>query len=78
MPLPLTFHWPDIIMWPHLTAKVAGKCNLPYICSEREESQIPLSTSNFCQRDLELGLRDEGTDMVGQIAGSICRDSWKS
>lgn len=61
----------------HLTAKVAGKCSLPY-AQEKEESQILVSTRDACQCNLESGLQDEGADLVRQTAGSMCRDSWKS
>lgn len=61
----------------HLTAKVAGKCSLPY-AQEKEESQILVSTRDACQCNLESGLQDEGADVVRQTAGNMCRDSWKS
>lgn len=30
MPLPLTFQWPELIIWSHLIAKVAREYSLPY------------------------------------------------
>ena len=48
------------------------------ICPEGEERQLLVSTSHVYQGDLESGLQAEGADVVGDIAGGACRESWKS
>lgn len=48
----LALHWSDVMTWPHLTAREAGKCNL--LCALEEENKTGfggLTTLSLLQRE---------------------------